>query len=90
LLDVVKDPMRADMRRNVAYFGLNRGDYATNAAPKEVIVKSFFAADLPPDAAIEKRLVEEAAAFVRPTVEELQAGKGAFKEAILVEFLAGA
>jgi hypothetical protein len=53
-------------------------------------VKSFFAADLPPDAAIEKRLVEEAAAFVRPAVEELQAGKGAFKEAILVEFLAGA
>jgi hypothetical protein len=88
LLDVVKDPMRADLRREVAYFGLNLDDYATNAALKEVIVKSFFAADLPTEAAIERQLVEEDAAFVRPAVEKLQAGNEAFKEAILVEFLA--
>ena len=80
--------MHTDLRREVAYFGLDPGDYATNVALKEVIVKSFFAADLPLDAAIEIPLAEEDTAFVKPAVKELQAGNEVFKEATLVEFLA--
>jgi hypothetical protein len=51
VLEVMKDPTRAELHQRVWFLGFHPGGYSTNAALKEVIVMALVAAGPSPDAA---------------------------------------